>query len=227
MARFAPAVLIATLLLTSGCEPQPLPEQEANFKALIQNYFSQENKDAELRRSNLRSDQIPDHPQLSLGMFCSTAIPAEPLADALLVPRSAVHENNQVYVFEPDPQSADGRTGRLVARRVPLLRSVGDRVLVDFAGRQEDGRLHIEQAAAECELRRGELTILSPLPRAVVGMKLRLREPATEAAGLRAVDDLLARAAYPTLESHLVALFDDSFTLGRCSILCSVTTGTR
>jgi hypothetical protein len=160
-------------------------------------------------------------------MFCSAAIPAEPLADALLVPRSAIHENNQVYVFEPDPGLADGRTGRLVTRRVPLLRAVGDRVLVDFAGRRDDGRLHIEQAVAECELRPGELTILSPLPRAVVGMKLRLREPATVAAGLRAPDDLFARAAYPVLESPLLALFDDSSASGRCSILCSVTTGTR
>ena len=124
-------------------------------------------------------------PQLSIGMFCKAEIPADPLQDALVVPRSAVQEDNVVYVFEPDVDSPDGLNGRLAARRVPLLRTVGDDVLVDFAGRGEDDRLAMSQSSAICELRAGDLLIVSPLARSVVGMKLRLRE-----AGVASVSEL-------------------------------------
>jgi multidrug efflux pump subunit AcrA (membrane-fusion protein) len=158
----------------------------------------------------LRSQEVAGRPQLSIGMFCTAAIPAEPLADALVVPRSAIHENNLVYIFEPDPASPDGRSGRLAARRVPLLRSVGDQVLVDFVGRAQHERLPAERALAECELRRGELTVLSPLPRAVIGMELRLRGPAQSTiANLDLSDTLLARAPHNglPLERAVVDLF--------------------
>ncbi|MHC4063299.1 MAG: efflux RND transporter periplasmic adaptor subunit [Planctomycetota bacterium] len=114
-------------------------------------------------------------PQLNIGMFCAAEIPAEPLQDALVVPRSAIYEDNTVYVFEPDPSSPDGLTGQLAARTVPMLRSVDDEVLVDFSGRGEDERLRTAQALARCELRPGEFVVVSPLPRPVVGMKLRRR----------------------------------------------------
>ncbi len=111
-------------------------------------------------------DESTDAPQrLSIGMYCKTELPAEPLADALLVPRHAVHDSRWVYVFEPDVGS-DGSTGRLGRREVPLLRSVGDSVLVDFRGRE---------ASQVCELTSGDQIIVSPLNKPVLGMKVRLR----------------------------------------------------
>ena len=105
-------------------------------------------------------------PTLSIGMHCRADLPAEPLDDALLVPRHAVYEHRWVYVFEPDPTSSDGLSGTLGRREVPLLRSLGDYVLVDYAGRT--GTEH-------CELQAGEFVILSPLTRPVVGMKITRR----------------------------------------------------
>ncbi|MCH7812840.1 MAG: biotin/lipoyl-binding protein [Planctomycetes bacterium] len=122
------------------------------------------------------SEPLFGRPQLSIGMFCAAEIPAEPLEDALVLPRRAIHEDNIVYVFEPDPASTDGQTGRLAARRVPLLRSIGDEVLVDFARRSGNDRLATDLSQAICELQAGELVVVSPLPRPVEGMKLRLRD---------------------------------------------------
>jgi hypothetical protein len=99
-------------------------------------------------------------------MYCKTELPAEPLADALLVPRHAVYDSRWVYVFERDAGS-DGTTGRLGRREVPLLRSLGDSVLVDYQGRD---------ASQVCELTAGDQVIVSPLVKPVVGMKVRLRE---------------------------------------------------
>ncbi len=108
-------------------------------------------------------------PKLSIGMYCKTELPAEPLADALLVPRHAVHDSRWVYVFEPDTAS-NGKTGRLGRREVPLLRSIGDSVLVDYRGRN---------ASQVCELTTGDQVIVSPLVKPVVGMKVRMREEQT------------------------------------------------
>ena len=159
---------------------------------------------------DVRSEEVPDQPQLSLGMFCSAAIPAEPLDGALVIPRSAIHEDDLVYVFEPDPSSRDGRTGWLVTRRVPLLRSVGGRVLVEYAGRGEDQHLPPQHAQAECELRPGELAIISPLPRAVAGMKLRLRAGSTAEAiaAVASSDGVFARAGGLLFDSPNLELLD-------------------
>lgn len=176
---------------------------------------------------DVRSEDVPGRPQLSLGMFCTAAIPAEPLADALVVPRSTIRENDQVYVFEPDPASPDGRTGWLVARRVPLLRSVGDQVLVDFAGRGDDERLPVQQALAECELQPGDLAILSPLPRAVVGMRLRLRDGADAITLLGLSDDLFALGADCSFGSPIPTLFQGSAIAVPHLSLWPVAAGTR
>ncbi|MCH8150546.1 MAG: hypothetical protein IH987_21650, partial [Planctomycetes bacterium] len=106
-------------------------------------------------------------PTLSIGMHCRAELPAEPLEDALLIPRHAVYEQRWVYVFEPDPTSSDGLSGRLGRREVPLLRSLGDHVLVNYAGRRT--------GTENCELKAGELIVLSPLTRPVVGMKITRR----------------------------------------------------
>ena len=104
---------------------------------------------------------------LNIGMHCRVDLPAEPLEGAILVPRHAIHENRWVYVFEPGSDSSDERLGSLGRREVPLLRPLGDEVLVDYAGR----------AGTEvCELRPGELVVVSPLSRPIAGMRVRIRE---------------------------------------------------
>ena len=105
-------------------------------------------------------------PTLSIGMHCRAELPAEPLDDALLIPRHTVYEHRWVYVFEPDSTSSDGLSGTLGRREVPLLRSLGDIVLVDYAGRT---------GTEVCELQAGEYVVLSPLTRPVVGMKITRR----------------------------------------------------
>lgn len=104
---------------------------------------------------------------LAIGMHCRAELPAEPLEGALLVPRHAIHGNRWVYVFEPDSTATDPRVGRLGRREVPMLRSIGDSILVEYTGR-EDMKV--------CELRRGEQLVVSPLVKPVVGMRVRLRD---------------------------------------------------
>ncbi|MGD2111485.1 MAG: hypothetical protein PVI86_19080 [Phycisphaerae bacterium] len=106
-------------------------------------------------------------PTLSIGMHCRVQLPVEPIENALLIPRHAIHENRWVYVFEPADDAEGERSGRLGRRTVPLLRSMGDSVLVDYAGR--DG-------TEVCELKPGELVVVSPLNRHTTGMLVRLRE---------------------------------------------------
>lgn len=106
-------------------------------------------------------------PALAIGMHCRVELPAEELADALLVPRHAIYDNRWVYVFNPDPDGGDTRMGILERRSVPMLRSVGDSVLVDYRGR--DG-------AEVCDLKGGERVVVSPLVKPVTGMKVRLRK---------------------------------------------------
>lgn len=103
----------------------------------------------------------------SIGMHCRAALPAQPLVDALAVPRRAIYDGRWVYVFEPDGDSEYATSGRLGRREVPHLRSIGDDVLVDYRGR---GGTEI------CELRPGERVVVSPLIKPVVGMPIDLRE---------------------------------------------------
>ena len=109
---------------------------------------------------------------LSVGMFCKARLPVEPLEGALLVPRHAIHDGQSVYVFEPDADAPG--TGRLVLKRVPILRTAGEQVLVGCSNPPAAAReLFAGQA---CELNGGELIIVSPLPKAVEGMRLALRD---------------------------------------------------
>jgi len=107
-------------------------------------------------------------PTLSIGMYCRAELPAEPLADALVVPRHAIYEDRWVYVYEPDANTPDGTSGRLGRREVPMLRSMGDEVLVDYEGRD---------SGHTCELQDGDMLVVSPLIKPVVGMKITLQEP--------------------------------------------------
>jgi multidrug efflux pump subunit AcrA (membrane-fusion protein) len=114
-------------------------------------------------------DEGSDEPTstLAIGMHCRAELPVAELAGALLVPRHAVYDNRWVYVFEPDPDAGDGRRGRLGQREVPVLRSLGDAVLVDYADRE---------GTETCELKPGERVVVSPLSKPVVGMQVRLRD---------------------------------------------------
>ncbi len=116
-------------------------------------------------------------PALALGMHCRAELPAKPLEGALMVPRHAVHNNRWVYVFEPDAQADDDQVGRLGRREVPMLRSVGDVVLVDYNSRE---------GTEVCELAPGERVVVSPLIKPVIGMKIRLRD-----------EQVTSAAAYP------------------------------
>ncbi len=109
---------------------------------------------------------------LSIGMFCTAELPAKALVEALLVPRHAVYDGRWVYVFEPDADSKDASVGRLGRREIPVLRSIGNDVLVDFADRG-DGSL--------CELAANERVVVSPLSKPVIGMRVRLRGAAAVA----------------------------------------------
>ena len=117
--------------------------------------------------ATLSSGSGPARPSLSIGMHCRAELPAEPLVDALVIPRHAVYDQRWVYVFEAAPDSPDGHIGRLGRRRVPMLRAMGEFVLVDYAD-----RLGTEL----CELRANERVIVSPLAKPVVGMTVELRE---------------------------------------------------
>ncbi len=103
---------------------------------------------------------------LSIGMFCRAELPVNALLDALLVPRHAVHDNEWVYVFVPDRDDSPEAAGRLERRRVPMLRAVGDNVLVDYRDRREGG---------PCELAPGERVVVSALTKPVIGMPVRMR----------------------------------------------------
>lgn len=123
-------------------------------------------------------------PGLTTGIFCTASLPAQPLNEALVVPRHAIHEGNILYVFVPAPTVDDPHAGRLEFRQVPILRSVRDDVLVHYnpdSWKSDPNRTaHIvsNQALAECELKVGEFVIVSPLLKAVEGMKLRHRDVA-------------------------------------------------
>ena len=83
------------------------------------------------------------------------------------MPRHAIYDNQWVYVFIADDEAAQSPTGRLERRRVPMLRSVRDEVLVDFHGREQ---------TEPCELLPGDRVVVSPLTKPVVGMRIRLRD---------------------------------------------------
>jgi len=120
-------------------------------------------RDDIIAESNL-GDAVPT--SLELGMFCTAELPSVVLSDAITVPRHAIYENQWVYVFVPD-SGAPADEGTLERRRVPMLRSMGDEVLVDYAGRE---------STEVCELTPGEMVIVSTLTKPVVGMRMRLRD---------------------------------------------------
>ena len=130
-------------------------------------------------------DTGPLRRSLSIGMFCEAELPAEPLHEALVVPRHAIYEDQWVYVFEPVDGDPDASDGTLAMRRVPMLRIVGDRVLVYFASEELAAGVALDDTGsmdarlASCELRSGEEIIVSPLANPVLGMPLQRRTELT------------------------------------------------
>ncbi len=118
---------------------------------------------------------------LSIGMFCEAELPAEPLHGALVVPRHAIYDDQWVYVFQPVDGDANASEGTLARRRVPMLRVVGDRVLVYYSdkgpadGMAFDDTGSLDTRLASCELLPGEEIIVSPLVNPVLGMHLQRR----------------------------------------------------
>lgn len=124
---------------------------------------------------NLRMGQGQNRLPLSVGMFCKAELPTEPLDNALVIPRHAVQEGRYVYVFQPEQDRPD--QGQLVIKKVPMLRNIGEQVLVSFGSGEQvvDIRQDGSTETAICELQSGDLVIVSPLPKAVDGMRLQRR----------------------------------------------------
>ncbi|NLX13858.1 MAG: biotin/lipoyl-binding protein [Phycisphaerales bacterium] len=120
----------------------------------------------------LRMGQGQNRLPLSVGMFCKAELPTEPLDNALVIPRHAVQEGRYVYVFQPETDRPDH--GQLAIKKVPMLRNIGEQVLVSF-GQGEPVVDVLQGGIADtmvCELQSGDLVIVSPLPKAVEGMRL-------------------------------------------------------
>jgi hypothetical protein len=117
-------------------------------------------------------------------------LPTEPLEKALVVPRHAIREGKYVYVFEPD--AANTEHGQLAIKRVPMLRTIGENVLVSYARKDMPTTMpYKEKSDVECELVAGDRLIVSPLPKAVEGMKLRLQNQETVTALIQEEDRLM------------------------------------
>lgn len=136
--------------------------------------------------AKVSSGSLNSIPMLSVGMYCRAELPADPLSGALLVPRHAIYEDRWVYVFEPDGQTPDAYDGRLGRREISMLRTIGDRVLVDYRDRED---------TEVCELRAGDQVVVSQLPKPVVGMKIAMRQPETVAQSAPAAARVLLAAA--------------------------------
>lgn len=87
------------------------------------------------------------------GMFCEVRFPGRRLEGVTRIPRAAVNENSEVFVVAE---------GRLESRRVRLIHELGDEALVD-------------QGLAD-----GDMVVVSKLASPLLGMRIRVRNRATE-----------------------------------------------
>jgi RND family efflux transporter MFP subunit len=89
-------------------------------------------------------DGVPGRPPLAVGLFVRAEIEGRQVAGAVLLPRSAIHGGDRVWIVDAE--------GRLRERTVQVVRSVQDEVVVSGG------------------LRSGERVVVSPLEAAVEGM---------------------------------------------------------
>ena len=90
-----------------------------------------------------------EHPALQPGMFCRVEISAGSQPHAVVIPRTALHDDNTVYLVSDD---------RLARRQVEVLRFLQN------------------QAIISAGLEPGDRLVVSPLSAPVIGMKLRVLE---------------------------------------------------
>ncbi len=90
-----------------------------------------------------------EHPALQPGMFCRVEISAGSQPHAVVIPRTALHDDNTVYLVSDD---------RLARRQVEVLRFLQN------------------QAIISAGLEPGDRLVVSPLSAPVIGMKLRALE---------------------------------------------------
>ena len=106
-----------------------------------------------------------EHPALQPGMFCRVEIAAGSIPDAIVIPRTALHDGNAVFLAED---------GRLARRQVQVARFRHDEAILSGG------------------LRQGDKLVISVLSAPVVGMKLRVLETASPSAGGSAVSQRLS-----------------------------------
>ena len=107
-----------------------------------------------------------EHPALQPGMFCRVQISAGSQPNAVVIPRTALHDGNSVLLVI---------AGRLERRQVEVLRFLRD------------------QAILSAGLQAGEQLVVSPLSAPVIGMKLRPLEVEPAAPAIPAAPDAVAR----------------------------------
>ena len=107
-----------------------------------------------------------EHPALQPGMFCRVEISAGSQPNAVVIPRTALHDGNSVYLVTD---------GRLARRQVEVLRFLRD------------------QAILSAGLQSGDRLVVSPLSAPVIGMKLRPLEVQPVAPAISDTQDTVAR----------------------------------
>ena len=107
-----------------------------------------------------------EHPALQPGMFCRVEISGRTQPGAVVIPRTAMHGGNVVYLASE---------GRLARREVEVLRFLGDQAIIS-AGLQSGDRL-----------------VVSPLSAPILGMKIRSLEVESEPSSVPAGQDAVAR----------------------------------
>lgn len=107
-----------------------------------------------------------EHPALQPGMFCRVEISAGSQPEAVVIPRTALHDGSAVYLVSD---------GRLARRQVEVLRFLRD------------------QAILSAGLQLGDQLVVSPLSAPVIGMKLRALEVEPVSPAIPASRDTVAR----------------------------------
>ena len=107
-----------------------------------------------------------EHPALQPGMFCRVEISGGTQPGAVVIPRTAMHDDSAVYLASE---------GRLARRQVEVLRFLGDQAIIS-AGLQSGDRL-----------------VVSPLSAPIIGMKIRPLEVESEPSSVPAGQDTVAR----------------------------------